>query len=304
MSKEFSQFPFKNTLGPLEGTDRYLIGVPDLAAPHGFSNYLVEFSEIKTYFDTQYDLKDTAFFYYINSIGYTNGAILAHNADPNAHAGRFPVFFPETSEDPDEPMMIPGPKGAVGPAGPGTINNNNNIFMSMVDGFDGEDAEPIPGQRGATGIGTPGVSGIDGRNAPFMLPEDPAEPDEPQLIPGRNATNGTNGINGIDGRTIFMLPDTPDDPDEPMLMKGIPGVQGIPGINGSTSFVMLPSESQDEPDEPFQIPPIPFPDPFIGRNTPGSFTIPNDRYVVTSRRLQITSTQRISLIGSARLRIT
>lgn len=42
----------------------------------------------------------------------------------------------------------------------------------------------------------------------------------------------------------------------------------------------------------------------IGSYAPGSFTIPTGKYVVMSKRLQLTGSQRVTLQGTARLRIS
>jgi hypothetical protein len=45
-------------------------------------------------------------------------------------------------------------------------------------------------------------------------------------------------------------------------------------------------------------------DPFVGTYTPGSFTIATGKYAVMSARLQLTTTQLVTVAGTGRLRIT
>jgi len=45
-------------------------------------------------------------------------------------------------------------------------------------------------------------------------------------------------------------------------------------------------------------------DPFQGSYAPGSFTIATGKYVVMSKRLELTGTQRVTGQGTARLRVT
>jgi hypothetical protein len=44
--------------------------------------------------------------------------------------------------------------------------------------------------------------------------------------------------------------------------------------------------------------------PWTGLYAPGSFTVPTGSYAVMSKRLALTTTQRATLAGTARLRIT
>jgi len=157
------------------------------------------------------------------------------------------MILPESPDEPDEPILIPGPRGltgATGGVGPGTFNNI--IVMSVLDGSDGEDAEPIPGQRGL---------------------------------------NGNNGNIGIDGKTIFMLPDSPEDPDEPILIKGdrgLQGPQGNPGVGGGGGTIVQLFEEAQETEE-FMNTPYILPRVFVGKQNPGSFTIPDRGYAVLAR---------------------
>lgn len=131
------------------------------------------------------------------------------------------------------------------------------------------------------------VAGASGRDAPFLLAEDPIEPDEPMMIPGQRGLQGLQGnpgaINnnniitylmamdgedgenaappipgqrgvagidgtiGRDGKTIFMLPESPLDPDEPML---VPGPRGATGSGGTGPIGPAGSPVIMLPDDP------------------------------------------------------
>lgn len=177
----------------------------------------------------------------------------------------------------------------------------NNIMLQPIDGTDGEDAEAIPGAQGVQGLqgiqgiqGNPGVTGLNGQNAPFILPEFPDEPEDPLLVQGpRGVTGnvGNTGATGATGATTVILAEEPDSPDEPLI---IPGPRGV-SVPSSPSFMF--GEFADEVDIPFVPHSIPFPDPFIGRYAPGSFTIPAGQYVVMSNHLRLIGTQRAIILG-------
>jgi hypothetical protein len=155
-------------------------------------------------------------------------------------------------------------------------------------------------------IGTPG------RDAPFILAEEPAEPEEPLLVPGQKGiqgpvgpegpgTNintiimstldgidgedaepipgkqgipGMNGTIGVDGRQgAPILPDDPDPPDEPMMVPGQRGLQGVPGEGGGTN----------------------------PNYDPGSFTLANREYKVMAFELNLSGIEEALLEGDSTL---
>ena len=82
-----------------------------------------------------------------------------------AIAGTSALFLvPDDPQDPEEPMLIPGPKGDQGDPG-ATFNNNIIVHVLGEDGIDGQDAESIPGPIGATGPAGRGTQGL-GRGGP------------------------------------------------------------------------------------------------------------------------------------------
>ncbi len=107
MSKQFSQFPFGT---PVRDTDRILIGRPDPASASGFSNYLLTWAELKA------------------AIGISS----------------IVVGEPELPED---PVVIPGPRGADGSIG---VNGRDGITVYVEPELP-EDPLIIPGPTGPQG---------------------------------------------------------------------------------------------------------------------------------------------------------
>lgn len=165
MSLKYSGFPFRNTLGPPEDTDRYLIGVPDLASPSGFSNYLLTFAEIKAAIGSSGGISGLAGASIQGLDGEDGEDGLTIPGNPGISGvgvagidGKL-VFLPVEVEDPEFPMMIPGTPATNGING---VSGRDGLIILPQDGEDGQDGYTIQGQSGIAGIGTPGIPGIAG----------------------------------------------------------------------------------------------------------------------------------------------
>ena len=175
--------------------------------------------------------------------------------------------------DPPEPeFQLPGPTGQAGASGgtgaQGPIGPP--VYLEAEQGPEGD-----MGPRGLPGAdGAPGAQGQPGP-ALFMLAQDgePGEPGAPGTI-GVNGAAGSPGAQGPAGPALFLLEDPPD----PEIAW--PGPTGAAGPAGSAT------------------------DPFVGAYSPGSFTIATEKYAVLSRRLKLTTTQRLTVAGTGALRIT
>lgn len=193
MSKQFSQFPFRNTIGPIEDTDRFLIGIPDALSPTGFSNYIMSWAEIKA------------------AIGVTPGA-----SSPSA------FVMPMDGDDGVDGFPLPGAAGAQGIPGIGITGPMGAVIMPDTP-EDPEFPMMIPGARG-----TDGSNGTIGRDGALIFISEPAEePNEPMIVPGRDGVAGANGLPGAPGTSAAtILPDAPDEPNEPMMIPGPTGPAG------------------------------------------------------------------------------
>lgn len=162
MSQHFSQFPFRNTIGPIADTDRFLIGVPDVLSPTGFSNYLMSWAEIRA------------------AVGVGTPGI----------QGPVGLTIPVFDGEDGEPSYIPGIPGMDGAQGiqgiqgiPG-IAGKDAIVIPGIDGEDGNEGMPIPGATGTQGLtGATGftIPGIDGEDGAEGVP-----------IPGNTGTRGSD----------------------------------------------------------------------------------------------------------------
>lgn len=119
------------------------------------------------------------------------------------------------ADQPDDPLMVPGPAGVAGANG--TIGRDGNSIIGM-DGMDGEDGFHIPGPQGIQGI------------------------------------QGIQGFQGLPGVALFLEPDQPDIPMLIPGPQGIQGPQGPAGSGSSAAGVVLNLDSQP-PEEPFFYPP-------------------------------------------------
>ena len=111
----------------------------------------------------------------------------------------------------------------------------------------------------------------------------PAGPPGVQGSPGADGAPGAQGLPGQDG-------DFHDDVMYP-VGHGILSHQSFPG--GTTTFLRA--------DNTFASAVV---DPNPQSYTPGSFTVATGKYVILSKRLQLTGTQRLTVAGTARMRIT
>lgn len=155
----------------------------------------------------------------------------------------------------------------------------NPQFLSLsVDG------QQVPSQGGAGGQVVP----------VFFEEADEGE----QGIPGVKGDKGDTGLSGArpfdgadgeDGLTIVGPQGVPGQaaPLAMLFMEGEPGADAmvIPGPAGASGSASIT-------------------DPLSQAYAPGSFTVADGKYAVMSRHLQLTSTQRATLAGTATLRIT
>jgi hypothetical protein len=115
--------------------------------------------------------------------------------------------------------------------------------------------------------------------------------------PGSGAT-GATGAQGPLGPAIFLLDEAYDGE------VGPPGVAGPTGAQGPVGpAVFLLDEAYDGEIGP-PGPAVPAQDPLTQSYSPGSFQVRTERYAVMSRHLKLTGTQRVTLSGTATLRIT
>jgi hypothetical protein len=103
--------------------------------------------------------------------------------------------------DSDEPLVIPGPRGATGAAGANGTIGRDGLGVPGMDGEDGESSMPIPGPRGANGTnGTNGTNGI-------TVVMEPELPDDPLVIPGPAGASGS-AVPAANSVTRAMLSST------------------------------------------------------------------------------------------------
>lgn len=122
----------------------------------------------------------------------SRGADGAAGSTGSAGATGPAVFFLVDEIEPDPP--IPGIKGADGASG--TIGRNG-ITVPGIDGEPGDDAYPIPGLKGDTG--STGNTGSSGPIGPAIyLAQDEIE-SEPSMVPGPIGLTGAQGPAGGGG---------------------------------------------------------------------------------------------------------
>ena len=148
------------------------------------------------------------------------------------------VFLP--SEDPEEPLVIPGRDGVAGSTGtPGSTGATGAAGTTLyLEPELPEDPMMIPGATGAAGAaGANGTIGRDGVTI-YLQPDDP---EEPLILPGSVGATGPAGAGtaGRNGNTIYIEPELPEDP---LLIPGPAGASGVPAAN-SVTRAMLSSTS-------------------------------------------------------------
>jgi len=152
------------------------------------------------------------------------------------------------------------------------------------------------GAAGATGAAGPiGLTGEEGEPGP-QGPPGPA---------GADGAAGVSGAQGLPGPAIFLLGEQ-GDPGElgPPGLIGPTGPQGVTGADGPVgpaTFLVADAEEgpMGHPGPAFVMPVVP-----SGLYAPGSFTLENGQYAVMSNHLILKGTERVTLHGNSRLRIT
>ena len=132
--------------------------------------------------------------------------------------------------------------------------------------------------------------------APPML-DDPIVEDG-FIIPGPAGPTGVQGVQGAQGLPGIQGPPGQDGDTYDNVMypvgHGILSHQSFPG--GTTTFLRA--------DNTFASVIASVGDPNPQSYTPGSFTVDTGKYVILSKRLQLTGAQRATIAGTARMRIT
>lgn len=160
-------------------------------------------------------------------------------------------------------------------AGTITILYENAQITGLI-GPQGNIGPPGIGEEGPQGedswiAGPIGPRGFQGDRGPIGDTGDNGE--DALMIPGNQGPQGTLGATGPMGPIGFE--------GEPGYFdEFVPGPQGPTGPAGAAT------------------------DPVLGSYTPGSFTIPTGKYAVMSHHLILTGSQRVTLQGTATLRIT
>lgn len=180
----------------------------------------------------------------------------------------------EGDEGPEGQMGPPGIQGPTGAAGgigaTGTTGDTGPIGLMGPPGSDGDD--------GLDGI--PGIQGVVGAT-------------------GATGDTGATGADGAQGSQGYVGP-SGDDGDD--------GYDGIPGLAGSAGPQGLPgfgSDGADGDEGPMGPPGLAnITDPVQGAYAPGWVNVPTGWYAIMVKRLIMTGTQRATLAGTARLRIT
>jgi hypothetical protein len=183
---------------------------------------------------------------------------------------------PNTSGN-DPAKFLNGQGAFSTPAGGPSTGAAGSSMPLWMDGETGEDgAMGPPGVRGADGaagaagspgaVGRPGVDGLDGEDGMWGPPGQP----------GAQGASGSPGSTGPQGSAGPIGPPGLDGED-----CGGPWI--IPGPQGPQGTVT---------------------DPIIGSYSPGSFTIPTGKYADLVKRLILTGSQRLTVQGTGRLRIS
>lgn len=134
----------------------------------------------------------------------------------------------------------------------------------------------------AIALGWPIINPTAVRHKLVLLQGQPTwVPDEAQTPPGDGVLFSAEGGVGEDG------------PPGPMGLTGATGVAGSPGADGEAG-----EEGSIGP--PGLLGTVS--DPLTRSYTPGSFTVPTGYYIITLKRMQITSSQRITVAGTGRWR--
>jgi len=156
MSLPFRLFPGG---APPVDSDKLLISRADAGSPTGFSNYIVTWGELKAT---------------ITASG--SGSVGAPGMD---------------GADAEEPLVIPGPRGATGATGANGANGASGTNLLLVES---EIEEPlvIPGARGADGAAGPAGGNVV-TTSMFVVD---AEMEEPLLVPGPKGDTGATGGGG------------------------------------------------------------------------------------------------------------
>lgn len=215
---------------------------------------------------------------------------------PGTAGATGPAVFLEAESGDEGPMGPPsavvGPTGAPGLPGPA-------VFLEADQGEAGD--QGFPGVNGLSG--SAGTTGGTGPAGPAVFLEADVGDDGPMGPP--SSVVGPAGAPGLPGAAVFLEADAGEPGDQ-----GFPGVNGLPGTSGGTGgpgpagpAVFLEADAGDEGPlgPPGVVPTIS--DPIGGSYTPGSFTVATGRYASMVKRLQLTTTQRATLAGTARLRI-
>lgn len=177
----------------------------------------------------------------------------------------------------------PGERGLTGAAGPSGLYGPPGD-----DGLDGDHGPPgergltgASGAAGAAGVPIPGEDGMDGDHGPpgerGLTGAPGAAGSAGAPIPGEDGMDGDHGPPGERGLTgatgVSNMPGPPGPPGDDGL-DGEPGPMGPPGVV-----------------------------PLVQTYTPDSVTVPTGFFLQAARRQQWTTTQRLTLRGTARLAI-
>jgi hypothetical protein len=182
---------------------------------------------------------------------------------------------------------VPGPAGAIGLSIPG------------MDGESGEDGYPIPGTPGATGAAStvPGPAGL------IVPGRDGEDGQDVYFVPGSAGAPGGIGAAGLDG--LSVRGQDGEDGQDGIPIPGAAGAAGSAGAAGIAGLT-IPGRDGDDAEATFFMgaPGINFDAPVLHAYAPGGFSIPDGHFAIMAKRLQLTTTQRVTLQGTARLRIT
>ncbi len=174
--------------------------------------------------------------------GLAGGGVLTGNVPIRLTAPISPYSLEDGSVDNDAGMVIPGPPGPRGIAGP------SGQFMIPEDGADGD---WLPGPQGVMGSqgpqGVPGTSGTgSGGGMTIYLTEDATDNDAGYLVPGPIGPQGATGATGATGASglgsgtaigyyPYSMEDGGVDNDAGYFVPGPAGATGATGSAGTGS---------------------------------------------------------------------
>lgn len=133
---------------------------------------------------------------------------------------------------------LDGLPGVVGPAGAtGQTGATGITSVVFLPSEDPEEPLVIPGRDGVAGAaGVNGANGTIGRDGVTVYLQ-PDDPEEPLILPGRVGATGAagEGTAGRNGATIYLEPELPE---EPLLIPGPAGGNGVPAANSVTRAML------------------------------------------------------------------